>query len=116
MNKKFFSLIVVPHHKGKSKTVTLSEKKLKTLAGVFAFLVITLGIFFIDYFSMSGTRQKYKALTDENASQRVTILKQKVLLNQLRTSVENLESYRDKINAMAGLKSPDALKEVGVGG
>lgn len=116
MNKKFFSLIVVPHHKGKSKTITLSEKKLKTLAGVFAFIFITLGIFFIDYFSMSGTRQKYKALSEENASQKVTILKQKVLLNQLRTSVENLEDYADKINAMVGLKSPDGLKEVGVGG
>lgn len=116
MNKKFFSLIVVPHHKGKSKTITLSEKKLRTLAGVFAFFFITLGVFFIDYFSMSGTRQKYKALTEENAVQKVTILKQKVLLNQLRTTVENLEDYADKINAMAGLKSPDGLKEVGVGG
>ncbi len=116
MNKKFFSLIVVPHHKGKSKTITLSEKKLRTLAGVIAFFFITLGVFFIDYFSMSGTRQKYKAVTEENAVQKVTILKQKVLLNQLRTTVENLEDYADKINAMAGLKSPDGLKEVGVGG
>ncbi len=116
MTKKFFSLIIVPHHKGKSKTITLTEKKVKILAGVIAVLFIGSGILLVDYFMMSGTRQKYRELYRENSEQKGMIARLKVSMNKLRTDVEHFENYAKKINIMAGLKSPEVLREIGVGG
>jgi len=116
MAKKFFSLIIVPHSKGKFKTITLSEKKVRILVGIITFLFIALTVFLIDYFSMNVTRQKYKELWEENISQRETITKYKVSLNKLKTTIQDFENYAKKINVMAGLKSPEVLEELGVGG
>jgi len=116
MAKKFFSLIIVPHNRGKFKTITLSEKKIKVLILVFTLLFTALTVFLIDYFSMNVTRQKYKELFDENTHQKQAIAKYKVSLNKLQTNIDEFESYAKKINVMAGLKSPEVLKEVGVGG
>jgi len=116
MAKKFFSLIIVPHNRGKFKTITLSEKKVKVLILVFTLLFTGLTVFFIDYFSMNVTRQKYRELLDENTHQKQAIAKYKVSLNKLQTNIDEFESYAKKINVMAGLKSPEVLKEVRVGG
>jgi murein DD-endopeptidase MepM/ murein hydrolase activator NlpD len=116
MAKKFFSLIIVPHNRGKFKTITLSEKKVKILIMVLTLLFTALTVFLIDYFSMNVTRQKYRELFDENSRQKQAIAKYKVSLNKLKTDIDDFESYAKKINVMAGLKSPEVLKEVGVGG
>lgn len=116
MAKKLFSLIVVPHFRGKSKTITLTEKKVKILATIFAFLFIVLTVFLIDYFTMNVTRQKYKDLHRENSIQRQTISKYKISLNKLNTTIQDFENYAKKINVMAGLKSSEVLRELGVGG
>ena len=116
MAKKLFSLIVVPHQKGKRKTITLTEKKVRILAGVFAFLFLVLVAFLIDYFTMNVTRKKYKELSEENTIQRQTLTKYKVSLNKLKATIQDFENYAQKINVMAGLKSPEVLRELGVGG
>jgi murein DD-endopeptidase MepM/ murein hydrolase activator NlpD len=116
MTKRFFSLIIVPHHRGKSKTITFSEKKVKTLVGIFAFLFLCLSALIIDYSLMSGTRQKYKKLRAENEVQKETLTQLKASMDKLKATVENYESYASKINFMFGIKSPEVLREVGVGG
>jgi murein DD-endopeptidase MepM/ murein hydrolase activator NlpD len=116
MAKKFFSLIIVPHNRGKFKTITLSEKKVKVWILVFTLLFASLTAFLIDYFSMNVTRQKYRELFDENSRQKQAIAKYKVSLNKLQTDIDDFENYAKKINVMAGLKAPEVLKEVGVGG
>jgi len=116
MAKKFFSLIIVPHNRGKFKTVTLSEKKVKVLILVFTLLFTSLTAFLIDYFSMNVTRQKYRELFDENSRQKQAIAKYKISLNKLQTDIDGFKTYAEKINVMAGLKAPEVLKEVGVGG
>jgi murein DD-endopeptidase MepM/ murein hydrolase activator NlpD len=65
---------------------------------------------------MNVTRQKYRELFDENSRQKQAITKYKVSLSKLRTNINEFETYAKKINVMAGLKSPEVLKEVGVGG
>ncbi len=116
MAKKLFSLIFVPHHKGKSKTISLSEKRVKLLIGIFSFLFILLTIFLIDYFTMNVTRQKYRALQEKNSLQKETIAKYKLSINKLEKKVEDFQNYAKKINVMAGLKSPEVWREIGVGG
>ena len=114
MANKFFSLIVVPHHKGTPKKITISRKRTKILAGVLTFLFIALVCFFIDYFSMSGTREKYKDLYEENLNQKLTITQYKVTVNRLKTNVENFENYARKLNVMAGLEPENVPGGVGV--
>lgn len=115
MTKKFLSLIIVPHSKSKFKTITLSIKAIKVMMGSSAFLFVLLVVFLVDYFSMNVTRQKYRELLSENQKQQETISGLKGTVGILKKTVESFESYARKLNIMAGLKSPDVLKEVGVG-
>ncbi len=116
MTKRFFSLIIVPHHRGKSKTITISQKKIKILLGIFAFLFLCLSALLVDYSLMSGTRQKYKKLKAENEVQKETVVQLKASMDKLKAAVTNYETYVSKINLMFGIKSPEVLREVGVGG
>lgn len=115
MPKKFLSLIIVPHYKGKFKTITFSKKRIRCLTGIAAFLFITLIIFLVDYLAMNVTRQKYRDLLEENSSQKETITQYQDSISKLKTTIEHFENYAKKLNVMAGLKSPDVLKEVGIG-
>jgi murein DD-endopeptidase MepM/ murein hydrolase activator NlpD len=114
MANKFFSLIIVPHHKGNTKKITFSRKKVKILVGILTVLFIALVCFFIDYFAMSDTREKYKALYEENLNQKTTIAQYKVTVNRLKTNVENFENYARKLNLMAGLEPGNVPGAVGV--
>lgn len=116
MAKKHYSFIIVPHHKGESKKISLTEKKVKILAGILSLVVILFTLFLVDYFTMNVTRQKYKALKEENARQRETITQYKIAVNRLRKDVDNFESITKKMSVIAGLKSPEVQRELGVGG
>jgi murein DD-endopeptidase MepM/ murein hydrolase activator NlpD len=115
MAKKHYSFIIVPHHKGQSKKISLTEKRVKILVGVLSFFVLLFTVFLVDYFTMNVTRQKYRALSDENARQKETIAQYKLAVNRLRKDIDNFEEYAKKINVMAGLQSPEVLRELGVG-
>ncbi len=116
MAKKHYSFIIVPHHKGQSKKISLTEKRVRILAGVLSFIVILFTVFLVDYFTMNVTRQKYKALSDENARQKETIAQYKIAVNKLRKDIDKFDEYAKKINVWAGLQSPEVLRELGVGG
>lgn len=117
MDKKFLSLIIVPHNKGKFKTITFSEKKIKFFKGIAIFFFTALIIFLVDYFTMNVTRQKYRDLNEENARLKETIVQYKYSTSNLKTTIDHFESYAKKLNVMAGLKSPDVLEvEPGIGG
>lgn len=115
MANKFFSLIIIPHSKGYSKNITISSTTAKIFGGIFLTLLITLIVFLADYSSMNIVRHKSKRLTNENFVQKQAIARYKDSTDILRKTMENFENYAKKLNVMAGLKSPDALREVGVG-
>jgi len=115
MPKKFFSLIIIPHSRANSRTIILSEKTIKILFGICGTLFVVLVVFLIDYFSVAGIRLKYRNLVNENIKQKQMIAEYKVSFNKLRDSVDHFKNYAQKLNVMAGLKSPEALKEIGIG-
>ncbi len=115
MAKKHYSFIIVPHHKGQSKKISLTEKRVKILVGVLSFICILFIVFLVDYFTMNVTRQKYRALSDENARQKETIAQYKLAVNRLRKDIDSFAEYAKKINVWAGLQSPEVLRELGVG-
>ena len=117
MAKKYISIIIVPHNKAKSRNIGLSDKTVRIAAGLGIFVFVALTVFLVDYFTMNVTRQKYRALLDENEQQRIAIAQYQQTVDKLQTSIDNYESYAKKLNVMAGLKSEELIEgEPGVGG
>jgi murein DD-endopeptidase MepM/ murein hydrolase activator NlpD len=117
MAKKFFSIIIVPHSKTSFKTISLSKKAAKALAGTGTFLLLALAVLLIDYFSMTVLRGKYRNLRQEAAAQQAKIADYETYVKRLKTTIANFESYAKKLNIMAGLRSPEVIKdEAGLGG
>lgn len=115
MDRNFISLIIIPHSHGKRWTFTLSRKRIKQFLIAAPVLSIAVMALLVHYFLLSGKHQDYKRLLDENARQSQTIEQYEGTINKLQETVANFESYAQKLNIMAGLKSPEVMKEVGVG-
>jgi murein DD-endopeptidase MepM/ murein hydrolase activator NlpD len=109
MAKKHISLIIVPHTKTSTKTLSFSKKTIKILAWTGGFLVLALLVFLVDYVSMSGLRGRHKALTLTSAEQTKRIQDYETFTAQLQATITNYEEYAKKLNIMAGWKSPDII-------
>jgi murein DD-endopeptidase MepM/ murein hydrolase activator NlpD len=117
MTKKFISLIIIPHYRGRRRVFTFSHKSLKIWGGITAFLFLALTVFLVDYFMMRGLRQDYKALNAAKAEQDRTLNRYQKSIDELNAKIDEFESYRQKLNVMAGLKSQEVIEiEPGLGG
>jgi murein DD-endopeptidase MepM/ murein hydrolase activator NlpD len=116
MSKKFLSLIIVPHCAQRFKTITLSQKTLKILGAAAVFGMVALVGFLVDYFAMNVTRAKYKILLSESSQQKRLLSEYEESIKRLRDTVKNFENYAKKLNVMAGLRSPEVMEELGIGG
>lgn len=114
--RKSLSLIIVPHSEAKFKTIALSRKALKILAGVVGLGIVAMVAFLVDYFTMNVTRADYKNLLQENSQQKELLANYKETIQELETTVDDFRKYASKLNVMAGLRSSEVLKELGVGG
>jgi len=115
VRKKFLSLIIIPHKRGTTKTITLSRRTSHLIISLSLGLVILLIGFLVDYFSMNITRAKYRQLQSENQEQKKIIASYENSIRELTARIQTFENYARKLNIMAGLRSPEALKEAGVG-
>ncbi len=116
MEKKLFSLIIVPHCAKRFKTITLSQKTLRALLSISVFSFVVLAVFIVDYFTMNVIRAKYKNLLKESVEQRKLLGDYENSVKKLRDTVKNYERYTRKLSVMAGLKSPEVFEEMGIGG
>ncbi|MCK4930981.1 MAG: peptidoglycan DD-metalloendopeptidase family protein [Candidatus Aminicenantes bacterium] len=117
MANKYLSLIIIPHHKGKRRTLTFSHKSIKILGGISAVLFIALVVFLVDYFMMRGLRQEFKTLSAVKTEQEATLNRYEKSIDELNAKIDVFESYRQKLNVMAGLKSQEVIEiEPGLGG
>lgn len=117
MKEKHSSIIIIPHKKGKQRTLSLSKRTFKVfriaVPLVFALIVILL----IDYFSMRGVRHKYRELQSENEQQKKVMAEYRKSIDELESTVQDFDQYRQKLNVMAGLKSEETIGgEPGLGG
>jgi murein DD-endopeptidase MepM/ murein hydrolase activator NlpD len=117
MSKKFFSVIIVPHTKTSTRTLTFSKRAMKLLLGGAGVAALVLGLFLADYFSMTFIRAKYRTLVRENSEQKETIAETENTIKRLEATVANYENYARKLNILMGLKSADVMPgEPGIGG
>ena len=113
--KKFLSLVIIPHRRGTTRTITISRRASRVFFSALATATIILIGLLVDYFSMNVTRAKYRLLLSENQEQKKVITSYENSVQQLTAKIRAFENYARKLNVMAGLRSPEALKEVGVG-
>lgn len=117
MKEKYVSMIVIPHKGGKQRTISISKKTFKFLAYTIPTVLVILLVFLVDYFVMSGTREKYRDLKTENLLQKETLAKYQESITDLEATIDEFEQYRTKLNVIAGLRSDEILEgEPGVGG
>lgn len=117
MAKKHLSVIIVPHTKTSTKTLSFSQRALKFLAVGGAVIGLALAAVLVDYVRMNIIRGRYKALRAETAEQKMTIADYEKSIGELKATISHFESYTKKLNVMAGLKSPDVLTApAGIGG
>jgi murein DD-endopeptidase MepM/ murein hydrolase activator NlpD len=116
MGKKFLSLIVVPHTKAGYRSYSVSRKSMKILAWSSACIALLLLAVLGDYVYIRVSRKSYKALVRENLQQQQMITEYRGSIDKLKSRVEKFEEYAKKLNIMAGLSSPEILKELGIGG
>jgi len=116
VGKKHLSLIIVPHNKAGYRTLSFSKKVIQIVKwSAVGLLVLILGLS-VDYVRIRVNRSNYKALAAENNKQKETIARYESTMGFLQKQIEVFEDYVKKLNLLAGIKSPDVLKEVGVGG
>jgi murein DD-endopeptidase MepM/ murein hydrolase activator NlpD len=116
MGKKFLSLIVIPHTKTSSRTLSFSKRAIKSAiwTGILAGTLL-LGIT-VDYVRIQLSRQTYGALKAENLKQKQEIEQYQSQFTALQNNVGKFEEYVGKINLMAGIASPDKLMSPGAVG
>ncbi|MCJ7579107.1 MAG: M23 family metallopeptidase [Candidatus Aminicenantes bacterium] len=116
MLKNHISFIIIPHHKGKQKTFSLSKRNVRIILGTTCFVVLALSAVLVHYGLMTGINQKYKTLLQETVSQTEKFVQYEQTILSLQTTILNFEEYAKKLNIMAGLKASEVLNmEAGVG-
>jgi murein DD-endopeptidase MepM/ murein hydrolase activator NlpD len=115
MGKKYLSLVIIPHGKSSYRTLSATKKTLKILLWSGIVLSVLLAAVTVDYVRIQVTRKTYRAVWSENQRQKETLAQYQASIGTLNKKVESLESYVKKLNIMAGIKSQDVLKDVGIG-
>jgi murein DD-endopeptidase MepM/ murein hydrolase activator NlpD len=116
MGKKFLSLIIIPHNKAGYRTLSFSRKTIRTVKWGGIALGVILLLLAADYVRIQVNGHSYRNLAAENAKQREQLSLYESSIGILQKRIQDFDSYVKKLNLMAGIKSPDILKEVGIGG
>jgi murein DD-endopeptidase MepM/ murein hydrolase activator NlpD len=115
MGKSFLSLIIIPHTKSRSRTLSFSKKAIKfALWGTIVAGVLILAMT-ADYIRIKFAGHSYAVLWSENQQQKETIKQYEGTIGALQEKFKAFENKIDVLNLMAGFKSPDKLQDPGVG-
>jgi murein DD-endopeptidase MepM/ murein hydrolase activator NlpD len=114
---KYVSVFIIPHHRGKQHTISISRRGFKILRIMVPFLLLVLTAFLADYVLMNGTRRNFKQIQAAYAQQETLLSDYQTAIGELESTILDLDTYRTKLNIMSGLKSGETLEgEPGVGG
>ena len=109
MLKNHISFVIIPHHRGKQRTFSLSKKRVKIILGAALFILLALSAVLVHYGLMTGINQKYKALLNESSSQTEKFIEYEKTIASLQNTILNFEQYARKLNVMVGLKASEVL-------
>lgn len=117
MKDKYITLFIIPHYRGRQKTISISRRTYKYMRVIIPTVFMALALFIVDYVMMNGTRQEYKRLKQDYAQQTQLLSQYKESIDDLQATIEDFNQYRQKLNVMAGLKAEEPMEEdPGIGG
>ena len=114
---KYISVFMIPHHRGRQRTLSISRLGFKILRIAVPAVLSILTILVVDYVLMCGIRGDFKQLQASHAEQAQVLENYRSSIGDLEATIQAFDTYRTKLNIMAGLKSEETLEgEPGVGG
>jgi len=115
MGKKHLSLIVIPHTKTTTRTLSFSKRTLRVaIWGGSIAAVLILGVT-ADYLRIKLSSQSYGALKAENQTQKDAIREYQAKMGTLESKVKGFDEYIKKLNLYAGITTDQKLQEFNVG-
>jgi murein DD-endopeptidase MepM/ murein hydrolase activator NlpD len=115
MAKKHLSLIIIPHTKNSTRTLTFSKRAVRI--ALWAGIVAAAVLFAVtaDYIRIQLSSRSYSALKAENQKQKETIREYEATVGSLEAKVKGFDEYTRKLNQMAGITSDQRLQDFNVG-
>ncbi len=111
--KDYLSIWIIPKEDASPRVYSIERKKLKKIL-IGAGIGLILGIFmFADYISLNLKRERLKRLEAENHKLKSTVLRLQKDAEELHSKLTLFKDYAKKLNTIAGLEAPYALREVG---
>jgi murein DD-endopeptidase MepM/ murein hydrolase activator NlpD len=115
MGNKFLSLIIIPHTKSKSRTLSFSKKTIRVaLWGSIVGAAVILGLTG-DYLRIQFSRQSYRRLLSENETQKETLKQYEGSIGTLQEKVKGFEGKITQLNEMLGLREPGKMTSLSNG-
>ncbi len=111
-----YSVIIVSGATSTNKEFVLSSKLIRNSIIAFIALSLIFGYIIFDYLNTSFNKEKMKRLEKENIEKEATIDRLNTDLREIEKRLNQMAVYKERISVAMGLTSPDALKEVGIGG
>ncbi len=115
--KDYLSIWIIPREDASPKVYSIERRKLKKIL-IGAGVATLMGLFmFVDYIGLNLKRERLKRLEAENLKLKNTVAKLQKDARELHFKLSLFKDYAKKLNTIAGLEAPYALREVGgVGG
>ena len=114
--EKNYSVIIVSEATSTNKEFVLSSKLILNSIIASILLLLIFGYIIFDYLRTSFNKEKMKRLEKENIEWEATIDKLNANIREIEKKLNQMAVYKERISVAMGLTSPDALKEVGIGG
>jgi len=117
MARKHLSLIIIPHNKTCSRTVSFSRWTVKAAKAAAVLFVLVFSAVTADYIRLRLSGHDVKMLRAQNERQKQEIASYQSSVGVLENQLKVLGDKASKLNIMAGIKSADLLPSAGyVGG
>jgi murein DD-endopeptidase MepM/ murein hydrolase activator NlpD len=111
-----YSVIIVSGATSTNKEFVISSKLIRNSIIAFIALLVIFGFIIFDYLTISFDKEKMKRLERDNIGKERTIADLSENLRDIEAKLKQMAVFKERISVAMGLTSPDALKEVGMGG
>lgn len=111
-----YTVIIVSGATSTNKEFVISFKLIRNSIIAFIVLLLIFGYIIFDYLNTSFNKEKMKRLEKDNIEKETTIDKLNADIREIEKRLNQMAVYKERISVAMGLTSPDALKEVGIGG
>jgi murein DD-endopeptidase MepM/ murein hydrolase activator NlpD len=109
MPKKFLSLIVIPHNRSSSRTLSFSKRTIRAALWTAIIAGVFLAGITADYLRIRLSNRSYRSLLSENQKQKEALTQYEVAIDVLEKKVNVFEDYSKKLNLMAGITSDQKI-------